>query len=363
MKNVFYFKKICKIGGTEQFLYEIAKKYKDWDITIYYDEADLKQLKRLKKFVRCKKRILDEKVKCDKAFYNFNIDMINQIEAKEHIFVVHANFDETGWRPPIDNPKLTKLIGVSEFATKKIKDYAKKLGLNIPIETYYNPLTIEPKEKVLNLVCAGRLDDKIRGGDRTLIFIKALDKYCEKNNRHYILKIFSNPMSIKIDSPNVVIMQPRVDVRPYISDSDFLINLANDMETYGYSNNEALCYGVRIVTTPLSVLKEFNIPKDANLICEYDMSNVDDVVKQMFEMDLKPFKYEPPKDNWNNLLEKGKSTYQKELKTMVKVRCVQKYFDMELDKLKTPDDDPYEVNKIRAEELLSYGDIKLEGGD
>ena len=28
MKNLFYFRKINKIGGTEQFLYEIAKKYK-----------------------------------------------------------------------------------------------------------------------------------------------------------------------------------------------------------------------------------------------------------------------------------------------------------------------------------------------
>ena len=34
--NVFYFKKINKIGGTEQFLYEIAKKYNKYDITIIY---------------------------------------------------------------------------------------------------------------------------------------------------------------------------------------------------------------------------------------------------------------------------------------------------------------------------------------
>ena len=47
MKNLFYFRKISRIGGTEQFLYEIAKKYHDWDITVYYDEADKDQLKRL----------------------------------------------------------------------------------------------------------------------------------------------------------------------------------------------------------------------------------------------------------------------------------------------------------------------------
>ena len=41
MKNLFYFRKINAIGGTEQFLYEIAKKYNDYDITVLYDEADI----------------------------------------------------------------------------------------------------------------------------------------------------------------------------------------------------------------------------------------------------------------------------------------------------------------------------------
>ena len=69
MKNIFYFRVISRIGGTEQFLYEIAKKYKDWDITVFYDSADPSQLKRLRKFVRCKQRVKGEKVVCDKAFF------------------------------------------------------------------------------------------------------------------------------------------------------------------------------------------------------------------------------------------------------------------------------------------------------
>ena len=101
MANIFYFRKISAIGGTEQFLYEIAKKYKDYDITIYYDEADINQLKRLKKLVRCRKHIKGEKVKCEKAFLNFNLDMIDDIEAKDYYFVSHANWEEIGYKPPI----------------------------------------------------------------------------------------------------------------------------------------------------------------------------------------------------------------------------------------------------------------------
>ena len=110
MKNIFYFRVISKIGGTEQFLYEIAKKYKDWDITVFYDVADKYQLKRLKKFVRCKQRIKGEKVVCDKAFFNFNTDMIDDVEAKEYYFVSHANYEELGYKPPMITLKLLIIL-------------------------------------------------------------------------------------------------------------------------------------------------------------------------------------------------------------------------------------------------------------
>ena len=183
-KNIFYFRKISKIGGTEQFLFEIAKKYKNYDITIFYDEADLHQLKRLRQLVRCKKRIKGEVVKCNRAFFNFNLDMINDVEANEYYFVSHANYEELGYKPPIEHPKLTHYIGVSQFASDKLCEYGKKLEKEIKTITCYNPLTLELKEKVLHLVSACRLDDKVKGGNRTIKLIKALDNYCKKTGRH-----------------------------------------------------------------------------------------------------------------------------------------------------------------------------------
>lgn len=88
--NIFYFRLILKIGGTEQFLYEIAKKYHKKDIVVLYDRADLDQLARLKKLVRCIQRDPNVTYKAKRAFYNFNLDAIDQIEADEHIFVTHA---------------------------------------------------------------------------------------------------------------------------------------------------------------------------------------------------------------------------------------------------------------------------------
>lgn len=326
--NIFYFKKISAIGGTEQFLYEIAKKYCKYDITIFYDFADYFQLSRLKKLVRCQKRIIGEKVKCEKAFFNFNVDMIDDVEAEEYYFISHANYEELGYKPPIEHPKLTHFIGVSEFATNNLNEYSKKLNINIKAEKCYNPLTLEDKEKVLILVSACRLNDKVKGGERTQKLIKVLDKYCEEHNRHYLWLIFTNHTNIDLNSKNVVYMKPRTDVRPYIAMADYVLQLSNDMETYCYTTNEASGYGVPIITTPLTVYNELPITDNERIVLDWDCSNIDKVAKQIFEKKVKPFKYEIPKDNWENLLIKKESTYMPE--KLYKVEALDTYVNRRL---------------------------------
>ncbi len=363
MKNIFYFRVISRIGGTEQFLYEIAKKYKDWDITIFYDVADESQLKRLKEFVRCKKRKKGERVKCNRAFFNFNTDMLEDVDADEYYFISHANYEELGYKPPIEDRKLTKFVGVSKFSARKLDEYGKKLKRNIKAIQCYNPLTLEPKEKVITIVSACRLDDVVKGGARTLKLIEALDKYCQENNRHYLWLIFTNPnVKVKITSPNVVLMKPRVDVRPYIAMADYVAQLSNDMETYCYTINEALGYGVPIVTTPLSICEELPIDNNMRIELKYDCSNVDEVAKQIFEKEVKPFEYEIPKDGWEDLLEKGPSTYEEEKNMKAKVKALPKfegYWDAErsteTEKVYPKAGDEWITSVERAEHFVENG--------
>ena len=333
------------------------------------------QLKRLRQYVRCKKRQKGEVVKCNRAFFNFNIDMIDDVEADEYYFVSHANYEELnrvhgGYKPPIDHPKLTHYIGVSQFSTDKLGEYGKKIGKEIKTVRCYNPLTLEPKEEVVHLVSACRLDDKVKGGERTLKLIDALDRYCEKTGRHYIFHIFSNPVNINIDSPNVVLMKPRVDVRPYIADSDYLVGLSNDMETYGYTMNEALGYGVPIVTTPLTVLNELPVDDNMKIVCDWDMSNVDEVVEQIFNKKVKPFEYIPPEDDWNKLLVEGESTYKEEKNMKYLVEATEKYvksniYDAELSQEKgvlkyiPKAGERWEVGFERKELLVEKGFVKV----
>jgi len=348
--NLYYFKHICKIGGTEQFLYELAKKYHKYDLTIMYDECDFEQLLRLKRLVRCVRREVGKTYYAEKAFYNFNIDAIGQIEAKEHIFVCHAIYQELGYKPPIDHPKITKIIGVSKYAKKQIELQEEIQKVNKPVEYCYNPLTLEKPDKVIRLVSACRLEDRTKGGARTLKLIDALDKYCEKTGRHYLWAIFTNSMPSMVESPNVIIMKPRADVRPYIADSDWLVQVSNNMETYCYSINEALEYGVRIVRTPLTVAEELNIPKEAELVLDWDCENINKVVEGIFK-DKKEFSYKAPKDGWKTLLAQKTSNYTFKNEGVL-IKPIRAYYDMELRKYVSAWGESWVVSEDRARELV-----------
>ena len=356
--NLFYFRKISHIGGTDQFLYEIAKKYHKKDIAILYDEADLEQLARLKKLVKCIKRDKNDKYVAKRAFYNFNLEAIDQITADEHIFITHAIYQNIDQVPPVNHKKLTRWIGVSKFACKEIERYAKSMGKKVKAELCYNPLTPEKPQKVVKIISAGRFDDEVKGGKRITKLAEAVAKYAADNGKKYVWLVFSNRGAmIKPDIPNMLIMDSRIDVRDFIAEADWLVQLSNDMESYGYSINEALSYNTGVVHTPLSVIKELNIPDGAHLQCEYDMSNAKEIAKKMFEP-RPDFKYTPPKDGWADMLVDESSKY-KPPKPDTKVKCIERYYDLELGRKITPDSEPYMVERERAEYLSKLKLVKI----
>ena len=355
--NIYYFRVISRIGGTEQFLYEMAKKYHKYDLVILYDEADFYQLMRLRKYVRCIRRKPGEKYYAEKAFYNFNIEAIDQIEAKEHIFICHAVYQELQFEPPINHPKLTAILAVSKYAEERIRLQEKAQGVDKPIIQCYNPISLEEPDKIVRIISACRLEDKTKGGERTLKLIEALDKYCDKTGKHYLWTIFTNRMNFELNSPNVAIMKPRIDVRPYIADSDWLVQVSNDMETYCYSMNEALSYGVRVVRTPLSVAKELNIPKQAEIVLDWNCGNVDEVAEAIFNP-KQEFAYKPPKDAWKRLLVNKPSTYTfKGEKVLIKP--IKTYYDVELMQNVSGWTKAWEVTPERAKMLVDKGLVRV----
>ena len=343
--NIFYFDRINKIGGVETFFYEIAKKYCDNDITIFYSYGDMEQIRRLKKIVRVKK-YTGQKIKCKNAFFNYNLKPIDNVIADKYYEIIHANYEQMGIQPNIHS-KINEYIGVSQDVCDA---FTRLTGL--PCKLCYNPITIEKPKRVLYLVSATRLTRE-KGKDRILKLAKALDDA----GIPYIWIIFTNDTKI-IKHPRIIFMEPQLNIRDYIVKADYVVQLS-DTEAYCYTMIESLLLKVPVIVTPWPVLKELNIDEKCGFILPFDMTNIP--AKEIYEKEF-DIKYTPPKDIWNNFIYPMKSTYKEECEALYLVEALDTYerknfIDIELGFKPNPGH-KWVVTKDRLDMLLGENDTQ-----
>lgn len=346
-KNMFYFSSLNKIGGVESFFYYLVKKYQNFDIVIFYMSGDQEQINRLKKYARVKK-YNGETIKCEKAFLSYIPNIIDNIEAKEYIQILHTDYKEQKLNCFI-HPKITKVIGVSQRVCDSFKEITGK-----DCELCYNPIALDKPKRVLNLISATRLTNEKGKGN----MIK-LGRLLDEAGIPYLWTVFTDDTN-EIKNPNIVYMKPRLDITNYIANADYLVQLSKKGEGFGYSPVEALTLGTPVIVTPNEAFLEVGVKDGENgFVVDYDLKNVD--VKKIYKSNLKgKFKYKEPEDNWNNLLAEGESQYQKDKKTIVKVKCIiEKYFDIELQRTFTKESEPYTMSKVRAEDLEGLGFVEM----
>lgn len=344
MKNVFYFRYINKIGGIEQFFYYLAKKYKAYDITIYYHDGDKEQIKRLSQYVRVKK-YNGEHIKCEKCFFNYNLDIIEKVDAKEYIQIAHGDYKAMGINPNT-SPKVTKYLGVSK---QVCKTYEEVTGQKT--ELVYNPIEPDEPKKLLKLVSATRLTAE-KGKER----IKKMADILDTAGVPYLWLIFTDDTNA-IKNKNIAYMSPRLDVINYVAAADYLVQLS-DNEGYCYSVAEALTVGTPVIVTDVPVFKEIGVKDKVNgFILDFDLTSIP--IKEIYD-GLPAFKYKPKRDTWGKHLAEGASTYEKELKTLVTVTCTRDYFDIQRN-TRVKAGEEYEVTLVRAQELEEYNVAKLKG--
>ena len=315
MKNVFYFYLICKIGGIETFYYNLAKKYgKSHDITIYYQQGDPEQIARLSEFVRVRK-YTGQHIKCERAFFNFNLEAIDNIEADEYIQIIHGDYKAMGILPKYD-PRITRYIGVSQNACDTFRELTGK-----DIELCYNPTRPLKKKtvKTLKLVSLTRID-RVKG----FLRMQRLMDILTSCGIEWHWTVYTD-QRLSFDNPRLEYRQPTLDIELALSEADYVVQLS-DAEGYCYTVVEALQMGVPVIVTDIPVFKELGIVNGVNgFTIGLDMKNVpvDKIVKG-----LKKFTYDPPEDGWDKLLVPGESDYQEKLKRIVSVMVKQIYFDL-----------------------------------
>lgn len=341
--NVFYFHNLNSIGGVESFFFYLVKEYQDRDIVVYYQTADQKQLERLKKYVRCIP-FTGERIKCKRAFFNYNPDIIDYVDAEEYIQVIHADYKTQLYLTKYISPKITKFIGVSQFACDRFTEVTGK-----PCELCYNPIVLDKPKRLLRLISATRLTIE-KGRPRMIKLAQLLDNA----GIPYIWTVFTNDTN-GIKNPNVIYMQPRLDISTYIKDADYLVQLS-DCESFCYSVVEALMLGTPVIVTDLPVFKEIGLNDDNSFRLNLNMSDVP--IKEIYEKKFN-FKYEPPKDEWDKFLAKGENTWQEERNKIVEVTCIRPNgYDDVLLKKKVRFGETIKCTVERADHLRELGLIK-----
>lgn len=340
MRNVFWFSNINSIGGVETFFYYLAKKYgEDHDITVYYSSADPDQLKRLRKYARVR-RYTGGRIKCEKAFFNYNLDIIDHVDAEEYIAIIHYDALAMHMRPNT-HPKITKYVGVSELVCESFRQTT-----GLEIECCYNPIALEKPRKYLRLVSATRLTAE-KGKDRMRMLADMLDN--EGVAFEWI--VYTNDTQ-RIDNPHIFYRKPVLGVEDAVANADYLVQLS-DGEGYCFSVVEALMLGTPVIVTDCPVYKELGIENGKNaFVLPFDMTNVP--IKAIVKGLPKP-KFSPPKDGWDKLLAKG----EREIETdKVEVQVVQQYYDLVFNKMMVKGEE-FDTDYERATYLYGLGLVEL----
>lgn len=336
--NVFYMNALGEIGGIETYIWEIAKKYKTWDITCIYKEAHPKQISRLRKLIRCVK--FTDKFDCEVLFIAHNSirpeDLLIDPIKTEVNNIAHCNYIEN--KLCVNGSKyIDNYYAVSKESAKAYETLLKKNGIDKEVKVLYNPITINDTPKLLKLISATRLSHE-KGKDRMIKLAEEL------NNKKipFMWLVFTNGDIPNI--PNMVKMETRLDIREYIKEADYLVQLS-DTEGCPYSILESLSLGTPVITTPIESLKEIGVNEENSYTLPFDMSYIpiDDIYNK-----IPTFTYKPPKDEYDKILIHKQNNYKND--GLIEVKALMPYEDIELGYI--PGGKVFEVDRLRANELI-----------
>lgn len=340
--NLFYVSNFNVIGGVETFIYELARKYHDKDITIVYKTGNHRQIERIAKFVRIIK-FDGQQIKAKKAFFNYETDIIDNIDADDYTQIIHAMFKTNRITPKINN-KINHFFAVSDIAASEFYELT-----GIKPKVVRNPLQITEDEKkpVMILVSATRLTQE-KGKDR----MEKLANLLTQNGIDFMWLVFTNDTEA-INNPNIVYVKPRLNVRQYLNELKKCSNVygvqLSDCEGDCYFTRECEALGIPLLATPIESFKEQKLVDGVN--CYYlpfDMQDID--IDKIVNNKLSYVGYIRD-DNWDKELIDVKSDY-KEVNMKVKLKCVRSYFDIETETTRNLNEE-FIVSRERADTLLN----------
>ena len=344
INNIYWVGNLNVIGGVETFMFELAKQFQDYDFVIYYNSIPQNQLKRLQKYVKCVK-YKGEKLKCRKFFCNYDISIIDNVEAEEYIQIVHCVFKYNKLKPHTHD-KITKYYAVGKEACESFKEITGK-----KCEVLHNILNIDKPNKILKLISATRIaSDKGKIVER----MQKLVNEIEANDIPYQWLIFTNGQHL-VNGKGIIYCQPNLDIRDFIAECDYLVQLS-DTEAFCYSVLESLYLNTPVIVTPIPCFDEMGIQNRENgYILDFDMKEI-----PIFDIynKIPKFNYQPLKNEWEDMIIKVKGNYKEEKKMRFKVKALINFNDLEENKKRVVGEE-FECSKVRCDYLLEHKAIEI----
>lgn len=356
MKNVIFYSHVFGLGGTTTYEIELCKKYCGTkDITLYYKTGDYFRISQLSKYVHCVKWN-GEDVECDNFFtnYDFTSDDLDHFKSKKYYQVIHCQYITNKVVPKLDY-RFDLYICVSYIV---MKEYKQLTGLpDDKLIVSPNPLTIEDSERKPPLIIGSftRLAWE-KGKPRMERLIQELDR----QRVNYVWLIYTDDVHA-IESNNVIYHKPNYDIRNIIAMCDIVAQLS-DCEGDCYAIKEGKAIIDKVLITPCKAFFEMGCDESKDIVLDFDMSNLKEVVDKLIELGNKKeariSAFVPKKDRYDELLEDGISYYEREKDMKYKVRALE---DFERNGIKDNDTgkvrkagEEWIVDGIRKDQLLSY---------
>ena len=347
---VIYTAQTFALGGIETFIYNFCMNMKEYyDIIVLYENMDINQIKRLEKHVCVMKNNLSKKILCDTLIVNRITDANPaNVQFKQKIQMVHSCKLQNTFVIP---KNYDYVVPVSDAAYKTY---------NVSYDNCHviNNLTYNTKpNKILKLISATRLTFE-KGEERMVKLAKTL-----RDNKIPFLWLMFTERHLKENIDGIVYMKPTLDIRNYIADSDYLVQLS-DSEGFCYSIIEALELGTPVITTPITVLDEIGFKdKKHGYVVPFSMSIPKDLVNDIYtKIPRVKYKYDNESRivQWREILgdTMPKHDYVYNGNESVKIRCIVKYYSLVL-KREVHIGEQLTTTLERANTLVSLGLVSI----
>lgn len=254
---------LYKIGGTETFLLNFCKYYKNKNIIVMYRSGRPECINLLHKYVNLYRDDGKTRYSCDILIMgNYLAGEIGpRVSAKHKYQMIHADYTgmkQAGWSIELPKQKDTQFICVSDIAAQGLKA---EFGYNSIVN--YNILDKELGEnKPLVFITLSRATRE-KGIHRIITLCKLFEKY----NKNFIW-LLCGTAAEQSDTetkrqlqeiPELLMIPPHNNNKALINSADYLVQLS-DTESFCYSAYEALIMNKPVIIT--------DFPESSNIVIE-----------------------------------------------------------------------------------------------